>query len=308
MKHAFLIIAHRNWNQLSRMLSIIDSEKADFFIHVNSKVKIESSTIEKVKSSVKKSKVYFTDCVPITWGDFGICKASLVLLKTAKTTGEYDYYHLLTESDLLLKNIDEFDDFFEKHLYDNGSNKNYKTNYISGSQPNKKFASRVIYYNFFIPLWRSTHPVIRKMGTASSTLIRYLQKLFGVNRWKKNEITLFHGLSWWSITDDFASYYLERGNWAEKQFGRNTFAADEYVPQTVFFNSPFKQSIVSDSPAYQTSLRLVDWKRGNGYGSPHIWTIGDKAEIEKTGNLIGRKFDESVDREIVELIFEKISI
>lgn len=51
------------------------------------------------------------------FGGAGICKASIVLLEQAYKKNNYDYYHLMTGTDLLLKPFDEFDSFFERNLY-----------------------------------------------------------------------------------------------------------------------------------------------------------------------------------------------
>lgn len=59
MKHAFLIIAHDNWEQLKILLHAIDSNCADIFIHVNEKVQMPS--IRDIGGSVKKSHIYWSD-------------------------------------------------------------------------------------------------------------------------------------------------------------------------------------------------------------------------------------------------------
>lgn len=195
--------------------------------------------------------------------------------------------------------------FFEKNQYCNQS-KTLRTNYINASLPNKKHSSRIYYYNFFIPTWRNVNPLIRKIATSSSTLLCCIQKAIGINRWRKNDFKLYHGSSWWSISDDFAEYLLSNSKWIETQFGKRTFAADEFAPQTVIMKSPFKDSIYESNENIDGSLRLIDWQRGNGYGSPHIWKMDDKQEIMNSGNLIGRKFDENMDKDIVDFVLNKI--
>lgn len=49
----------------------------------------------------------------IVWGEYGILDASISLLKKAKQVSQYDYYHLLSGSDLPLKGIDEIDTFLK---------------------------------------------------------------------------------------------------------------------------------------------------------------------------------------------------
>ena len=81
-------------------------------------------------------------------GGAGICEASILLLEEAYKRHKYDYYHLMTGTDLLVKPFEQFDSFFELNVYNNESEGEYKTNYISYGTPNKKMMSRVAYYNF----------------------------------------------------------------------------------------------------------------------------------------------------------------
>ena len=146
--------------------------------------------------------------------------------------GGYDYYHLLTGSDIPLCSMRKLDSFFEANAFKNPSGK-MKTNYLSAGKPNAKMASRVKYYNSFIGHWRDSNKCTRKIATASNTLLCYIQRFMGIDRFKRAGVELYCGSSWWSITHDFAGYYLSKSEWAEKQFGRATFAADEFVPHTV---------------------------------------------------------------------------
>ena len=37
MRHAFLIIAHNNWEQLKKMVQLLDAENHDIYIHIDKK-------------------------------------------------------------------------------------------------------------------------------------------------------------------------------------------------------------------------------------------------------------------------------
>lgn len=115
MKHAFLIIAHDNWEQVKMLLHAIDSNCADIFIHVNEKVQMPS--IRDVGGSVKKSHIYWSDRKKIVWGEYGILDASISLLKKAKQVSQYDYYHLLSGSDLPLKGMSYSGIICNRRLY-----------------------------------------------------------------------------------------------------------------------------------------------------------------------------------------------
>ena len=68
MRHAWLIIAHGNFEILEKQLRFLDSENADFFIHVDARVK--DFDFAHVRSIPRKSRVTFLDRKPISWGAF----------------------------------------------------------------------------------------------------------------------------------------------------------------------------------------------------------------------------------------------
>ena len=200
------------------------------------------------------------------FGGAGICKASIILLEQAYKENNYDYYHLMTGTDLLLKPFDEFDSFFERNLYKNNSCGAYKTNYISSGLPNRKVLSRLSYYNFFIAQWRNPNKVISKMVCMSICALCLLQAVIGINRVKNLGFRLYYGSSWWSISDEFAKYYLEEAKKFIDIFSDKTFAIDEICPQTIIENSHYKDSMYIKPSGIEQNLRLIDFQRGNGYG------------------------------------------
>lgn len=308
MKHAFLIMVHDNWEQLIKFLNAYHSSKCAFYIHVNSKVTLSDDVAKRIVAASQESRVIFTPRVPIIWGGAGILAASLVALRCAYDEGIYEYYHLLTGSDLPLVSIEKLDSFFIENVKCNHSNGKYYTNYISGAIPGKKMASRVECYNVFVPAWGRHNRFVRKMATLSNTAFCTLQRLCGINRIKKTGNTLYCGSSWWSISNEFAREVLENAEKLIHQYGKMTFAADEFAIQTLFMNSKYRSSKYEPTKDTTSNLRLLDFERGNGYGSPHIYTMADKDEIENTKNLFGRKFDIRVDSEIVNYILERIQV
>lgn len=81
MRHAFLMIAHSNWKQVAAFVSAIDTDRCDFFIHVNKNVCLTEEIIKMVEQSAKKSKVYFVKRIPIIWGGQGYAKLQFFCLK-----------------------------------------------------------------------------------------------------------------------------------------------------------------------------------------------------------------------------------
>ena len=100
--HAYMIIAHNQFELLEKLILSLDDVRNDIYIHIDAKAK--DFDFEHFKSLTKHSKVVFTDeRMNITWGDFSQVKCEMVLLKTAVSNdnpeNQYTYYHLLSGAD-----------------------------------------------------------------------------------------------------------------------------------------------------------------------------------------------------------------
>lgn len=306
MKHAYLIIAHNNYHQLGQLIKLLDSADKDIFIHINSMV--TEPDYEQLYKKASQSKVVFTSRHSVVWGGYSIFNAVLLTLREARARARYDYYHLLSGLDLPLRSMKEIDDFFEDNLYNNQS-KGQRTNYIRVAVPqDSKIRARVTQYNLMVKYWGNKNTLIRKSATVVNRIGYYFQNMIGVDRLKNTGKELYMGSTWWSITDEFAQYLLSCESWLKNQFGRYTFAADEFAIQTVIMNSSYKDTVFrTDDERLSMNLREIDFDRGNGFGSPHIWTIDDTSILASTKNLYARKFDERIDSDIIGFVIKQIN-
>ena len=110
-KHAYLIIAHNNFNQLKKLIELLDYEENDIYIHLDKKSKLN---VEELKKYVKKSKLIFTKRIKVSWGGFSLVQSELILLK-ASVKENYMYYHLISGADLPIKSMKEIHEFFEEN-------------------------------------------------------------------------------------------------------------------------------------------------------------------------------------------------
>ena len=95
-KHAFLIIAHKEIDQLNSLIKALDNERNDIFINLDPK---DQPYVYKVK----KANLFFNNFIPGKWGGFSLVKIELSLLELANKNRNYDFYHLLSGQDYLLK-------------------------------------------------------------------------------------------------------------------------------------------------------------------------------------------------------------
>lgn len=111
MRNAWLIIAHNEFDILQRLVSLLDDERSDFYIHVDKKVSALPSL------AVEKGKLFFLgNRVDVRWGSVSQINAELVLLETALQHGPYSHYHILSGTHLPLKSVTELLSFYDSHI------------------------------------------------------------------------------------------------------------------------------------------------------------------------------------------------
>ncbi len=285
--HAYLILAHNEFDILEKLVKSIDDERNSIFIHIDKKVK--NFDFDRFLSLTQKSKLAFTDKrINIKWGDFNMIEAEYALLEKAFENGEkYDYVHLISGVDIPLMNQNSIHSFFE-----NNNGKEFV--HFTHEKLNDTELDRVRAYHFATGRRNLINRFITKL---ESTFAR----ISGINRIKNLEVQ--KGGQWFSITGDFAKYILSKKDFVYHQF-KHTFIPDEFFVQTLLINSDYKQKLYHkefDNSPY-ANMHYSDWQRG----TPYTFTIDDKDEIDDMDFLFVRKFSSKVDSEIVDYLFEKI--
>ena len=291
LRHAYLIMAHGNFPILEKQIRFLDSVGTDLYIHVDA----DSFPFEQYRAFAQKSTVTFLERKKVCWGDLTQIECELRLLECAAARG-YDYYHLLSGTDVPVKTRAYIENYFAQR---NG------TNFLKYQAPQiaAHHLARVKYYypaqkwNLRRPLWRK---VVRE-------LFLLPQRLFGVDRTRRYPDIVFQkGTNWFDITDELARFVLSQKDQILEMY-RSTCCADEMFLQTLVVNSPF----VSTLPSYafdndfRACCRYIDWDRG----SPYTFGDGDLDELMHTGPdyLFARKFDYAAAPQVVEKLFAHFS-
>lgn len=291
-KHAYLILAHKNFNQLRFLLKLIDDKRNDVFVHIDRKAK--SFNEEHFKWLCHSSNLQFIkERIDVNWGGVSIMRAEIALLKKATETDKYDYYHLLSGMDLPIKSQDYIHNFF-----DNNKGKEF----IKLWDFKKSTYSRFYYYTIF-PEGESMFKT-----RIINHIFKGIQMVLGLKINRK--VNFKFASQWFSITDDLARYVVEKRLWLEKIF-RHTSTCDEIFLPTLVWNSPFKENLYVSNPVKSqkeinmANMRLIDWTRGNSIRHPWTFTKNDFELLINSDLLWARKFDENVDSEIIKLIYDK---
>jgi hypothetical protein len=290
-RHAYLITAYNNFEVVENLLRSIDDSRNDIYIHIDGSVKDFDST--ELRQNCKISTVTFVPRVNVHWGHYSQIQSVFNLLQEATKT-PHSYYHLLSGTDLPIKSQDHIHEFCQKH-----QGKEFVG--FSGDD----FSFRVKLFYFFN---RYRRPVSRMQQLAlhlftwAGKLSFTLQRKLGIDRSRSFDVEIKKGSDWFSISHELASYLLARRKTIRDLFRFAEIPTEFYV-QTMVWNSPFRARVFDPNDEFASSLRLVDWARGN----PYVFRRSDLPELLGSNRLFARKFLSEIDGDVVEDIRRHVS-
>ena len=281
-KHAYLLIAYHQFDLLKKLIGLLDDPHHDIFVHIDAKT--QEFHPEDFNGIVKYSKLYFTDRTSVSWGGWSMIRCELLLLKQAKRTGEYAYYHLLSGQDLPLHPTGEIYRFFSEH-----EGKEF-IHYIANPKGIDAKGRIAQYWLFQDRVGRS-----RGMLRIVQKIAVRLQRIIGIDRTRRIGRPAAVGANWFSITDSLAEYVLQQENWIRKYF-MYTRCADEMFLQMLVEETPFYENLYMPNSQgdYRSCMRYIDWKRGK----PYTFTSDDYNELLHSDCMFARKFDWDKDAQI----------
>lgn len=272
MKHAYLILAHNEWDVLSILLSKIDDARNDIYIHVDKK-----ATMPKEYYRPRFANCYFIDKrIDVRWASFSMIEAEYALFEEAAQNGPYLYYHLLSGVDLPIKNQDDIHDFFRT---------NYGKEFIAFATETSEsmIRMRVRHWHLMTKSFRNSNFVAKVMRRG----FILLQDCIGAPR--NRSIVFKKGSQWCSVTNDFVLHILNHKDWVYSHFKR-TFCPDELVLQTLCYNSTFMKNVYSVKQ--DGNMRFIRWRSGE------IMMISEEdfSVIKKSNYLFARKFNNTTGK------------
>ena len=279
LKHAYLILAHNEFIVLRSLVSCLDDERNDIFIHFDRKVK------EIPEVSVSRSRLFILkNRVRVLWGDFSMVEAEERLFEAAVANGPYSYYHLLSGVDLPIKSQDQIHDYFQR---------NAGKEFISFMDVSKaEIDYRMRYVHLFPKGFRRNPSFLYRLRGGIVLLQRGL--LLKRNR----KVDLYKGSQWMSVTENMARLFIESKAWIKKVFN-HTFIPDEFVFQTLCMRSSISENIHERSDEVSSNLRLINWSFGRWYVMD--WTEADLPKLESSPAFFVRKFN-GTDPEFLEAV------
>lgn len=279
-RHAYLIIAHNNFEQLQTLLDLLDDARNDIYLHIDKK----SQNVPVF--TTKRSGLIMAERMNVMWGGHSQIQCELALMAAAGA-GHYDYYHLLSGIDLPLKTQDQIHAFFR----DNGG-KEY-IDFDDQANESRSFLLRTQYYHPLQNFAGSSPKFWNRLLRVLNWGAMHIQKFLHITR--EEIIPLYKGANWFSITDELVQYVLENQQIVCRQF-YHTFCADEVFLQSLAMQSPRREYIVNNY------LRAIDWQRGD----PYVYRAEDVPGLLASDKLWGRKFNQNVDQKAIDLVVENL--
>lgn len=268
LKHAFIMNVHTNFEQVKL---VVDSlQFGDVYIHVDKK---NEGLYHKIQEEYgDKNNIFLVrDRVYVNWSGFSQVEATLRLLYLVNKTGRtYNYIHFISGQDLLVLSQYELDEYLMK----NGLDKQYVEVEEIGA-----YKWRLLCYSFF----RENKNNRKLYYRILDNLIR-LPQLLLIKRHTFDDMTLYKGSSWFSITYDCLLYildYLQNNRYIDRF--KYTACSDEHFFQILLMNSKYRDNVMGKNGRYIIFEGLN--------ASPKILDESDFLEFTNGEFMFARKFN-----------------
>lgn len=274
MKHAFLITAYTDAQQLIDLVHALNSADSSFYIHLDAKsTLLNTSELDPLKMM---TNVYFIrKPLRVHWGGFSHFRAILLLLQEALSGSAADYFHLLSGQCFPTRSYHDFSAFFERN-----AGREFITaapieqmNWTGGSMNRLQLYHLNDWFNIRMRFWKRINGRFLQ-----------LQRKLGVKRKLPLPVKQYYGGgTWWSVSRAAALHVVQAlavpGILASLRY---THCAEEIVFHTLLANSPLKENIANED------LRYVDWSTRDGY-CPVILDERDLETVRASHKLVARK-------------------
>jgi len=271
------MLVHVNENQVKRLIKHL-SKDFDIYVHIDKRKTIKIHEQDNV-FVYRKYKVY--------WGSFNQIMGTLFLLKEAHMK-RYERYILISGQDLPLKTNKEINAFFENNDFE----------YLEMEKiPDKDGwpdMNRLAHYHQNVKYHRQDKNIKYKV------FYRIQRKFFHIiskYRPRKLEYDFYGGSNWINLTENCVQNIFEYLKSDKKYVKRYklTRCTDEIFYQTIIHQ-------IKGLKIKNNCLRYTDWESGPEY--PRTLRINDYDKIVGSNGIFARKFDETVDMEIIDRIYQ----
>lgn len=274
---AYLILVHRYPNQFKRLFQAIYHPGNYYLIHVDKRSGVALQTeIQDFLSNFPNASMLKSE--KAIWGGYSLVDAELRGIKELLKMGlKWEFFINLSAQDFPLKSQSYIHNYLSHHI-----GKDF-LKVLNQLKVRPDTMHRVEEYVFESGDEIISEPIVKRPFLGG--------------------VTPYIGNQWMILSRkfcEFVSYSPEVERF--KEFYKNTLIADEGFFQTVIMNTSYKATIVNDDK------RTIDWiPMGTIKLRPRDFTAKDANFLMTSQDLFARKFDETVDRDILSILESHLS-
>lgn len=277
MRIACIIMAHKEPQQIERLINKFKQYPFDFYIHLDKKTRQEP-----FEYLLKIPNVQFIKSrIGVRWASYNFLNAELQSFREILETGiPYEFISLMSGQDYPIKPVSFLYEFLKN---------NPGKNFISYEEDGVWWGhaiTRINKYHF------------TNYSFSGRYLVQFFLNALSPRRKFPLPYKLYGGprAMCMTLSKDCVSYITDfiESNIKLRRFIRFTWGPDEFVIPTLIMNSDFKQTVVNNNFYY------IDWSDGGA--SPKTLTNSDFRILKSSGKFMARKFDLKSDPEILDLL------
>ncbi len=277
---AYFIMVHQYPNQFKKLFKTIYHPDNHYLIHIDkksgSKLQLE---IQKFLSEL--SNVSLLESKTTNWGGYSLVDAELRgIEKLLSINPDWEFFINLSGQDFPLKSQDYIHDYLNQHA----GNDFLKIS--NQKQVRPETLNRI--QNYVV----ETEDKVNDVGSS-------LKRSF------LSGVTPYIGNQWMILSRKFCEFIINNHEVDRfKVFYKNTLIADEGFFQTVIMNTSYQHNAVIND-----DKRAIDWIQlpGEIKLRPRNFTAADAKHLLSSDNLFARKFDETVDTKIMNILSERLA-
>ncbi|WP_311951540.1 beta-1,6-N-acetylglucosaminyltransferase [Mucilaginibacter terrae] len=275
MRIAHLILAHNNPQQLEVLVRRLIYADDMVFIHLDKKT--DAAPFEHIGNL--PNVFFIKERAKVGWGAYSIVEATLNGFREILASPfNIDVVNLLSGCDYPLQNPATVHNFLQ-------------------ANPGKIFMEfELMRTNWQEALSRVERYHLTNYNFKGRYLLQSIMNRLLPKRRMPNRMTPVGRSQWFTAPAECIKYmvdYIDQ-NKAFKRFIEHTWAPDEFVFQTILYNSKYREQMVNDN------LRCIDWSERNP--SPKTYTIADKSVLLCSDKLFARKFDLTNHADVIQAI------
>lgn len=288
---AYLILAHRNPQQVARLVGRLQHPQARVWVHVDRK----ADEVPFRQALAPLGVAFVRPRHDIRWGRFSLVEATLVGFRAIQASGfRYDHLVVLSGQDYPLVPPETLLGYLARHR-----TQSFVPHARLGPDNNPHLLPRLTKYHLWLPQNRAiVYPYDSASGLKKGLnhVLRWSGR-YPLPRPVPQGYALYFGSNWVRLRPEAVNWVLAQAREYPEidAYFRQTYVPDEHYFQTLLLNATEAER----GPIANTNLTFSHWHRpADRYHQP--LGLADRDQLLGSGCLFARKFDEQHDSRVLD--------